>query len=229
MQNEKAFSLAEMLVVIAIMGRLILVTVPSRVNNVKKQARLTYIQKAYEALDKVYNYAIYDDNSIAGVCDPGAPAGLCTASTNQYNNFNDVVEKMFYNNMRATGFDATTTPGVISFSTRDGMTYSFSKFKPSCGYLSNNDKTANLKTKSAAEGSSCFIIDIDVNGSAGPNKPTDASALKNGEWNDQYRLYAFKDSIEFLTSENILIVGKKAATEEKSGSAVEESATLPNE
>ena len=199
MLNKKAFSLAETLIVLIIIGIIAFLTIPQRIANVQNRTRLTQITKAYESLDQVYDYALNEEKNVIGAC----TLASCTGVTENLT-LKDAVENIFYNNMRASAFNASST-SKVKFTTRDGMEFTFSNFNDKCPSLSNTDKDSKLLNSADALSVACMVIDIDVNGAdKKPNKPTDKEAIADEVWNDQYRLYVLRDSIEFLKEENMM-------------------------
>jgi prepilin-type N-terminal cleavage/methylation domain-containing protein len=64
--NKKAFTLAEVLITLAIIGVVAALTIPAVVKNYQKTQVLTQLKKVYSALSNTTNLAIADEGPVAG-------------------------------------------------------------------------------------------------------------------------------------------------------------------
>lgn len=169
---KKGFSLAEMLVVLAIMGVLITLTI-STIKQTSEKSMKTLYKAAYHNVETVVDELINDTALY--------PAGEFTD--------NSLCEH-FFDKVNYVGAFICTAPSVpaasgdtntFSGTTSNGMRWYFMQdaFKPDYCY----DPTA-----AATNGDACIHIYVDVNGAKGKNTYNDA----NPDNNDILSIYVFK-------------------------------------
>ncbi|MDD3237306.1 MAG: type II secretion system protein [Candidatus Gastranaerophilales bacterium] len=143
---KKAFTLAEVLITLVIIGVIAALTIPSLLNNTNKEEYKTGLKKAYSALNQALKteYALngktikhYDD----GECD-GNPS--CTIDKFYSQRMNIV------KTMPSSESKAWTGDGEITFYTADGIAYSIDS--SSTIYVDvNGDKKPNKETTKISE------------------------------------------------------------------------------
>lgn len=178
-ERRKAFTLAEVLITLAVIGVVAALTLPGLIANYQKTQYVTGLKKAYAELSQVFK--LYMANE--GVTDLSQTKLF--SSDNNYDELNVVLKKYFrigkwcgngavdnYDNYDTTcdidytclGKDpADCADGVYpDFYTADGMAFGF-KLSPSAANCQpHNDVPVNLKGM-------CLKVDIDVNGKNPPN------------------------------------------------------------
>lgn len=72
LQNNKAFTLAEVLITLAIIGVVAAMVIPSLINNIKNAQLVTALKKNYSTLSQATQMIVADNGgSIKGLCEDG--------------------------------------------------------------------------------------------------------------------------------------------------------------
>lgn len=176
--NEKAFTLAEVLITLGIIGVVAALTIPSLISNNTKVQYVTALKKAYSQTNQALAQMAVDNGTIGSIVDV-VPAGAspeeagdkfaeyfkiaknCKANTGE-GCF--PVFKNFYDGSTAGGTQDYDNGGAYyKFITADGMSYAVS-YDGACttnaGFDSINNPLYNAQ---------CGVLFIDVNGLKGPN------------------------------------------------------------
>lgn len=185
--RKLGFTLAEVLITLVIIGVIAAMTVPTLMNNTNAQEFRSALKKAISSLNQAIEreYAV---NSL-NVGDYDDASGL---ATNLFGRNLQVIEDSY------TIPDGSEFPaGDASFVTADGMAFSIQDFnKDNCDFENETP---------------CGVINIDVNGSKGPNKiTTSAKAPK-----DIYKVNLFNQRAvagDTATQEVMYDVASKDAT-----------------
>ncbi len=153
MKSKKGFTLAEVLVTLAVIGVVAALTIPTIIQNSQEKQAKTSIKKALSVTNQILSLSIAE-NGIGG------------SSVNN----SAVLYDIFKDYMKVMVDDSTN----YSFTTADGMVYSFYKVNDDidipCGNL-DNPKTAEC------------LIEIDINGNSGNEVPGTTDS-----YNDLYYL-----------------------------------------
>lgn len=219
---KRGMSLAEVLICLAIIGMIVVLTIPNTIINAQKQARLAQAKKIYDSLNKVYEYAIQEDGFIIGTCgDINSPTNR-RCPTNEdgdkfivpnkhfvggdISNLSDLYKKMFFNNMKAKDF--SKTDNTFAFQTADGTKLEFThNGSLDCSYTDQDPATIlnNItETNWANSPYICFRVLVDLNGDASPNEITDLGDLANKNYKDRFVLYGFKTTINYPNSYEVV-------------------------
>lgn len=170
-----AFTLAEVLITLGIIGVVASLTIPSLVKTYQKQSYAAAQKKAYAELSQVFKLYMVNE----GVMDLSQTSMFAT--NNNYDKLNEIVKKYFkiarpcrdeannYDNSCIIT-ESYLDPSLSSFShtfypslfTADGMGFDF--------VLANSsDCKPNYKIPSTMKGV-CIYVDVDINGPKPPNK-----------------------------------------------------------
>lgn len=176
-----AFTLAEVIIVIGIIGIVAEMTLPDLISTYQKQIYVSSFSKAYSTLNQAFKQMAIDGGCINDL----SCSGLFTASASDQA-LGDALVKYFkvakncsmtgaYSGGARTGGCYTThntkidntggstyyvvwLSGYYEFITADGMSYSIANYKTDCG-SSGTFSESNL----------CAYIEVDTNGLKGPN------------------------------------------------------------
>lgn len=184
--GDKAFTLAEVLIVLGIIGIIAALTIPTIVNNYQKQTYITGLKKFYTTTNQVL-LEMANDNGTPGSL---AGTGLFAAGTTS-TSFGDEFVKYFKvakNCQTDTGcwpdktfrnYDAAMTSNTIDqwdqntlfykFITTDGMSIMLRTLTDSSGTQDCNSNKALSFAKDLKASKVCGFIYVDVNGLNGPN------------------------------------------------------------
>lgn len=174
----KAFTLAEVLIVIGIIGIVAQMTIPTLVQNYQKTQYVSGLKKAYTSLQQWYdNYVV--DEGVSGIGDTELFDGTTAFSDDSRRDKMDAVIRKYFRVIKScvrtsdTSCDSSykylTRSGSLnrisgtfySFDSADGMRYKI-YLMTACPYDSNSP----TKTSS----SNCGLIEVDVNGNSPPNQ-----------------------------------------------------------
>ena len=173
--KKSGFTLAEVLIVLVILGVIASMTVPSLLQNSNQSIYITGLGKAFATL----NNAI----SLAGVQEGTTPGGSIQTA-------GDLIDNVFVPTVKISKYTKGTSTGFV---TQDGMTYSFlpSKTVATCGDMPN--KPEDVGGDGATE-PACFIVIVDVNGmQKGPNQVSTTPVKKNLA--DRFVLYMYRNGV----------------------------------
>ncbi|MDD3238143.1 MAG: type II secretion system protein [Candidatus Gastranaerophilales bacterium] len=139
MKNRKAFTLAEVLITLVIIGVIAAMTIPSLLNNTNKQETITSLKKSYSVLSQalLQHYALTGES-------------YEEAQDNCENDVDCIYEEFFAKRMNVVS--STLSPvaysggGDLTFYTADGMAYSFDKYTSEIFVDLNGDKGPNTRT-----------------------------------------------------------------------------------
>jgi len=177
MKKLKAFTLAEVLIVMSILGVLAVLTVPNMINNVDAQKRNTSFKKAYNSLSSAYG------SYFSNLAKP-------QNSKEADRVFTMLNEKLsvdyYYKEDTKTGtatkeYDKTKVSYADYWiKTNDGMAYKV--LRPTKDTACATRLTINGKTTSAtAQTTTCLYITVDYNGIKGPNTACEGAGVAEGK------------------------------------------------
>ena len=170
--NKKAFTLAEVLITLGIIGVVAALTMPSLVANYKEKQTVVKLKKVYSVLSQAYESASNDNgtpdnwNLIAAANGPGAvnfmeimapyfriskKCGLTSGC------FPNVVYRSMLYTRADSQHNFNSSAQHAKFRTSDGTSWTFYVYSPNCSTASGN--IADI----------CAQISVDINGNAGPN------------------------------------------------------------
>lgn len=170
---RNAFTLAEVLITLGVIGIIAALTIPTLMNKTNNQETITALKEVYSVLSQAYtsvvsengtpdNWGLLANNSGAGaesMLDPLVPylkvTKNCESTTS---GCLPNVTYTFVDNTPAQKYDTLNTFAKVQLA--NGVSIAT--------YLVNNICAWN--TGSAALGSACGVIDVDINGFKGPNK-----------------------------------------------------------
>lgn len=192
MIKKSGFTLAEVLIVLVILGVVAAMTVPNLLNNSNSAQFSTGIKKAFAALNQTIQMAAVESGEIPGVGNSADGPGILT--------------NLFGAHMRISGYGVYThnktgdwtaktkaDPGD-AIATADGMIYKIGAFVDGCGTIPDEQTQAAITAANP-----CTMILVDVNGRKGPNALTEDN--KKDKINDQFLLYLFKNGVVAATDE----------------------------
>ena len=161
---KHAFTLAEVLITLVIIGVIAALTVPALIQNTQKQEYVSALKKTYSTLSQVTQQIIAEEGS------PKGESGWINLDI-------DEIYKLFKKHLNISKDCRDTScrtysvqylgGGTSSFKGRlilnDGVLFSISDKFPNCNYM-KNDTWIN-----AGSDYVCGFIRVDVNGEKGPN------------------------------------------------------------
>lgn len=155
-KKKQAFTLAEVLVTLAIIGVVAAMTVPTLMQNYQRKAYVAQLQKVYNEASQAASQYMTDRNAV-NLKEAGLNSG--TAAQNLIRNYFKVVSTCD-NSLSPCFADAYTTLDSNSYSLSGQVSTSFvlasgSSIRPLYSYDSKNQKLVNLF--------------VDTNGKQGPN------------------------------------------------------------
>lgn len=165
-----AFTLAEVLIVIGIIGIVAQMTIPTLVNNVQDAQYKTMYKKAFTTLNQVL-MTIASDNggSVKNLCAVDDATCLRDIFAQKLNSVKqcdagNVDNKCWPASWTRLNGDAgwATSGTSTALILNDGTSIMFSTFKPNCDYIQNPPGGTTL--------AECGAISIDINGIKTPNK-----------------------------------------------------------
>lgn len=163
-QNQnKAFTLAEVLITLGIIGIVAAMTIPTLINNTNQKELITKFKKSFSALNSATKQIV----ALNGGIDTSSAANVVTqyksvmnspkdALLNDGINFSPTKIYKYYKTTTNAGYDYSAA-AQPAFVTSDGAAFSY-------GFID-----ANCNTSIAGVTESCGLWYIDVNGSRGPN------------------------------------------------------------
>ena len=169
---KKAFTLAETLITLSIIGVVVALTLPTLIQNYQKHVTVTKLQKAYSSLGQVAQKAFSDNGDSGFVVGEEIEAsavekyfntywfpyfkGVSISPDNETIKLSDGKNQYKYKNGELEGISVYTyyKYGRIFFTTSDGLSY----FITFCAWV--NDKPTYREN---------FVVYIDVNGTKQPN------------------------------------------------------------
>ena len=177
-QNDKkyAFTLAEVLITLGIIGVVIAMTLPSLIGRYQEKVTVTQLKKAYSILSQAFQQIILDEGEVNNWGDADTRARF----------FDDIVPKYFsiVHRCRYSGgdkckviyyknrFNSTTNGfggGLSKYYLADGLTF-YIRMRDYCW---QNSALSNLKPNTSnvwgSYNSHCGEIFVDLNGERGPN------------------------------------------------------------
>ena len=173
--------MAEVLITLGIIGVVVALTLPTVIQNYKKQVTITKLKKAYSLLGQVAQRSIVDNGAIelpvgekidANVAEKFFNSywlpyfdGISIYSSNPKLNDDGVQAYKFLNNEYSTSFIGTNFPmGRIFFSVKDGTTYCVIVKGTEYVY----DKDGNVVSQYSVFGTKQDVF-VDINGIKPPN------------------------------------------------------------
>ena len=165
MKNKKAFTLAEVLIALIIIGVVTVITIPTVMNNTNKQETVSKLRKAYAALSLATNMIIAENGS------PKGDGSWLTHIDDTYNiykkylnnakecgNTQNCISEINYKRLKSdTGWNFGTSYRKLILT--DGTYVMFNAMNASCtgsDWCGNNFR--------------CLQILVDINGAKKPNK-----------------------------------------------------------
>ncbi|MDD3237089.1 MAG: type II secretion system protein [Candidatus Gastranaerophilales bacterium] len=144
-RQKYAFTLAEVLITLVIIGVIAAMTIPSLLNNTNKQEYKTAFKKAVSSL----NQAITLHYALDG------------ETVNDFDSSSTLLAGLFEKRMNiistTAGVSYASTKSDVVFYTADGISYGIKAQNPQGGCYDQNTDTP------------CFIVYVDVNGDKKPN------------------------------------------------------------
>ncbi len=183
--KRSGFTLAEVLIVLVILGIIASMTVPSLMQNANQTVFVTGVGKAYSTLNNAIQLASVQNGVV-----PGDATLTGSAATYISNLFRPVMKVSKYN------------AGESCFTTQDGMVYCIGNVVngANCSFMPNNT-AANTEPAN-----SCAQITVDVNGlTKGPNRNTESNNKQL--INDRFHFYVFKDGVVGAQSTRAILSG----------------------
>lgn len=186
----KAFTLAEILITLGIIGIVAAITIPTLVKNIDDQANRNALKKAFSILSEVTTRVKTENN--------GTILGVCSTSTDCKNAFkaylsftkdcdaSGVMGKCWGSSWKTTdnnaGWNLDSVTNSAGLVLNDGMYMTFESVSATCARTDGNNPA------------SCFAMSVDVNGNKAPNKMG----------YDIFRFYVYTDrAVPFGTSAQI--------------------------
>ena len=181
-KRKIAFTLAEVLITLGIIGVVASLTLPSVIQNYKKQVTVNQLKKAYSILGQVAQKAVADNGPVAFQAGSNVSVDDIKEFFNTYwlpyfkvakvypdskcinLNDNKCLYKQMNNNMYTTWFFTKYDAGRIFFSTVDGMTF----FVRVQTYKYTYDEDGNQVSAEDIYTSFQEVV-VDVNGTKPPN------------------------------------------------------------
>lgn len=172
-----AFTLAEVLITLGIIGIVAAMTVPTLINVFQAQALKSQFKKSVAATENAFKLAALNNG--------GSLAGYSSITTNNFNISDDLVNivkpYLGYVKICYRGQQASCQPVTVSYTTYSGGNYlTVAGREPTSNnaLIVLNDGAilyfwtywANFATCSGSGVSSCGILTMDVNGIKGPNQ-----------------------------------------------------------
>lgn len=176
----KAFTLAEVLITLGIIGVVAAFTIPSLMNSYQKQTYITALKKAYSTTNQALIQMAADKGCIG---DLGCTGLFSPTTTNQ--TFGDEFAKYFKVMKNCGDYSTSSIPGCFSsnvnfnydgsdpqtgwdtvnyrFTTVDGVSFMLYSYNDNCAVGAYSNHTTNNLNRV------CGDIYIDVNGMNGPN------------------------------------------------------------
>lgn len=187
-KNKRAFTLAEVLIVLAIIGVVAAMTIPTLLNNYDKTAYITALKKFYSNTNQVLSLMAADNGCPGDI----ACTGLFSNHSDGGKYFGDTFAKYFKVSQNC-GLSNTGDPGPINCwadsinKAYDGSNSSFNKNDDdfyykfttidgmSVGVTVVEDFAFDCKTSYSKKGNGpmskiCGYLDVDINGRKGPNR-----------------------------------------------------------
>ena len=169
------FTLAEVLIVLVILGVISALTVPNLMGTADEKARITAFKKGYAEINNALQLASAENGAT-----PRAYTGKVS----------DLIADVFVPTMKLTKI------WTSGFQTADGITYLIvdnNKSSSTCGSIPTKQSEINLAQ-------ACFIVVIDSNGlNKGPNSLSTTAA--KGYINDRFILMMFENGV--ITGESV--------------------------
>jgi len=176
--KKQGFTLAEVLIVLVILGVIAAMTVPSLMNSSNQQIYLTGLQKAYSTLNNAIQLASIEQ-------------GETPVKKDEKQFIDDVLAPVLKvaSKDKDKGTGTGPTAGKEYVQTQDGVRiYVVNSPNKANGC---NDIPADISKVQAS--TACHTIIVDVNGEKGPNKLT-GSVIK-GKLGDQFFLYVYRNGV----------------------------------
>lgn len=171
MRSKKGFTLAEVLVTLAVIGVVAALTIPALISNSTERQARTSVKKALSILNQALTMSIAQ-NGLDTTCSTcGTSEGL---------------KGLFANYLSVMSSDTTNH----SITTADGMIYTFLSTGVCPTTITNNDPT---------NASAICMIEVDINGNKGSSVIGQVdgrnAADTHGAWNDLYYFVVLKNQI----------------------------------
>ena len=179
--STKAFSLAEVLITLGIIGVVAALTLPTLINNYQKTQYVTTLQKGYTEFNQVLKEMSADagcvnDLQCSGLFDTGTDYTTLGDEFVKYvkvaKNCKTVANQGCWSATTNQNYDGSSTTnntfdlyGYYSFITADGMSVSISNYADNCTHGGTTWTTGELGYMSQV----CGYIYLDVNGPKKPN------------------------------------------------------------
>jgi prepilin-type N-terminal cleavage/methylation domain-containing protein len=162
-RSRKAFTLAEVLITLLIIGIIASIVIPSLIGDTQQTEFKVALKKAAATMNQALAMSIAQDST-------DLTSFTSSGTTAQAN-----LMLLFSNKLNVISSSPTATPPT--FTTADGMTYRFYSTGSACD--TSNTTTANADSVNVAK---CYVL-VDVNGQKKPNAESNAGLFK-----DQYYL-----------------------------------------
>ncbi|EKE02811.1 MAG: hypothetical protein ACD_20C00328G0004 [uncultured bacterium] len=164
--TRKGFTLAEVLVTLAIIGVVAALTIPALIQSTSQTELKTALKKSLATLNQAIVMSIAQDSVDASTCTGcDDKTGLATFFSGKLNILS-----------------SNLTIANPYFYTTDGMKYTFDAFDTACSSTEADPSTAN-----------CQVL-VDVNGDKNPNTVSSGNST-NWSFKDQYRLIIRQNSV----------------------------------
>ncbi|MDD3238109.1 MAG: type II secretion system protein [Candidatus Gastranaerophilales bacterium] len=145
---KKAFTLAEVLITLVIIGVIAALTIPALLNNTNKEEYKTGVKKAYSVLSQaVQTHYALTGKRVEDVADDCGNDADCIFE-NFYSKRMNIVSSTTPSNSKACTVSGDGDSGDLTFYTADGMAFTINEYGDIVSVDVNGDKKPNLSTKS---------------------------------------------------------------------------------
>jgi prepilin-type N-terminal cleavage/methylation domain-containing protein len=170
--GQKGFTLAEILVVITVIGCIASLTIPPLVLNIQKQGYVTGLKKTYSVLASVGQLLIEDNGSISGaITSNGSIMNALKSKLNvvKFCAANTLPGECWHDGT-AGWKDLHGDPGWTSFNTQDRMILSDGSMIALWFYWSASCTATAFSSTYPEAGTDCGAVIVDINGFKAPNQ-----------------------------------------------------------
>ena len=206
--KNRGFTLAEILIVLTIIGVMAVMTIPSLMQNTNSQQKIALFKKGFNAVSNAYATEFVTKSSPNNVNDYCALLGAIENQLNiKYYYFrageNETSEKLFTKpNINELTVDNCHQYYAIA---EDGISYRVARYGENHSCLTKleiNSQTVAVTHNTGIR--SCGHIEIDINGPLkGPNKICNLDDYSNGMNCDKINLYVASDGLATGNPDNM--------------------------